>query len=58
MEILVWLILLPIVVVIKAVVVGAPKLATLAAEAEHSITTAEDKYKERLEELNNARANS
>ena len=52
MEILVWLILLPIVVVVKAVIVGAPKLANLAAEAEHSITTAEDVYKRRLEQLN------
>jgi hypothetical protein len=52
MEILVWLLLLPLVVVAKAIIVGAPKLAELTADAEHAISTAEDKYKSRLEALN------
>jgi hypothetical protein len=57
MEILVWLILLPIVVVVRSIIVGAPTLAKLGAEAEFAITNAENVYKSRLQELSNVRPN-
>ncbi len=51
MEFLVWLVLLPIFVVIRAVVVGAPKLAEGVAQAEYALTNAETVYENELKKL-------
>jgi len=51
MEFLVWLLLLPIFVVVKAIVVGAPKLATGVAQATHALESAESVYEDELTRL-------
>jgi hypothetical protein len=51
MEFLVWLILLPIFVIVKAIVVGSPKLAKGVAQATHALESAESIYEDELASL-------
>jgi hypothetical protein len=51
MEFLVWLLLLPIFVIVKAIVVGSPKLATGVAQATYALENAESVYEDELKRL-------
>ena len=51
MEFLVWLLLLPIFVIVKAIVVGSPKLAKGVAQATHALESAESIYEDELASL-------
>ena len=51
MEFLVWLLLLPIFVIVKAIVVGSPKLATGVAQATYALESAESIYEDELKRL-------
>ena len=51
MEFLVWLILLPVFLIVKAIVVGAPKLAINVAQATHALESAEPIFEEELARL-------
>ena len=55
MEFLVWLVLLPIMVIVKAIVSGAPKLATGVAQATHALESAESIYEDELKRLKEAK---
>ncbi len=51
MEFLVWLLLLPIFVIVNAIVIGSPKLATGVAKATHALESAESIYEDELKRL-------